>query len=128
MLPSAEFAADNGHHNVVIVDDDPAVLHALKFLLELAGYVVGTYSSAMAFLSDSVARPACLILDQHMPQMTGLELATRLRETGVVIPILLITGAPSPTIVARATQLGIERVLEKPPVENDLVSFVEAHN
>jgi CheY-like chemotaxis protein len=55
---------------------------------------------------------ACLILDHHIPNMTGLELARRLRADGAVVPILLITGSPSPTIAA---ELGIE-VLDKPAV------------
>ena len=51
---------------------------------------------------------ACLILDHHMPNMTGLKLDGRLRANGALIPILLITGSPSPTITARAVELGIK--------------------
>jgi two-component system response regulator FixJ len=112
---------------VAVVDDDPAVLDSLKFLLELAGYSVATYDSAIAFLEDRTARPACLILDHHMPRMTGLELAARLRGEGTGIPVLLITGSPSPAIVARAAQLGIEKVIDKPPTEDDLLRFVNAY-
>jgi CheY-like chemotaxis protein len=62
-----------------------------------------------------------------MPVMTGLELAQKLREEKSDIPILLSTGAPSPAIVIRAAELGIERVLEKPPDEDDLLAFVNKH-
>jgi FixJ family two-component response regulator len=89
--------------------------------------MVGAYASATEFLENPKARPSCLIVDQHMPQMT-LELAARLRGEGVDIPILLITAQPSPAIVARAAQLGIKKVLTKPPTERELLSFVEAHN
>lgn len=118
-----------GNHGnaIAVVDDDPAVVDSLKFLLETVGYSVVTYASAGAFLADDVVTPACLILDHHMPQMTGLELVARLRSAGASIPILLITGSPSPAIVARAAQLGIEKVLEKPPGEHDLLDFVNAH-
>ena len=112
---------------VAIVDDDLAVLDSLKFLLEVVGYLVSTYASAAAFLGDVATNPACLIIDQHMPGMTGLELAQRLRDDGAAIPILLITGSPSPAIVARAGQLGIVNVLEKPPEEADLLSFIGAY-
>jgi len=112
---------------VAIIDDDPAVLDSLRFLLEVAGHTVATYASAAAFQADSVTKHACLILDHHMPQMTGLELVARLRAAGTAIPVLLITGSPSPAIVARAEELGIGRVLEKPPSERDLLSFVDAH-
>jgi FixJ family two-component response regulator len=49
-----------------------------------------------------------------------------LRNDGAGIPILLITGSPSPAIVARAAELGIVRVLEKPATEDDLLDFVTA--
>jgi two-component system response regulator FixJ len=111
---------------VAVIDDDLAVLDSLKFLLEVVGYAVVAYNSAAAFLDDRVTRPACLIVDQHMPLMTGLELVSRLRQSGAYIPTLLITGASSPTIVAQATLLGLE-VLEKPPTENNLLKFVDAH-
>jgi two-component system response regulator FixJ len=119
--------ADTHNGPVAVVDDDPAVLDSLKFLLELAGHPVATYCSAIAFLEDRVVRPACLILDQHMPTMTGLELAARLSAEGAGIPVLLITGSPSPAIAACAAQLGIEKVLDKPLNESDLLSFVGAH-
>ncbi len=119
--------ADVHRSGVAIIDDDPAVLDSLKLLLDVAGYAVGAYRSAAAFLEDRAARPACLILDQHMPGMTGLELATRLREEGVGIPVLLITAHMSPTIIERARKVGITKVLEKPPAEDDLLNFVDAH-
>jgi two-component system, LuxR family, response regulator FixJ len=118
----------NFHGPVAVVDDDPAVLDSLKFLLELAGYKVRTYDSAMAFLEDRASRPACLILDQHMPGMTGLELAAKMRTQGMATPILLISGVLSCSIIARTDQIGIERVLGKPPAEDDLLDFVKAHS
>ena len=117
--------ANNDHGVVAIVDDDPAVLDSLKILLEVAGYTVGAYASATAFLQDRAARPSCLILDQHMPTMTGLELATRLRSEGARIPVLLVTAELSSKLVACADKIGIERVIEKPLAEGDLLNFVE---
>ena len=61
-----------------------------------------------------------------MPEMTGLELAERLRADSSDSPILLITGSPSPGTSARAAELGINRVLAKPRAEEDLLSFVNA--
>lgn len=112
---------------VAIVDDDAAVLDSLKFLLEVVGYAVATFASAADFLNGLPADFGCLIIDQHMPNMTGLELVERLRRDGMALPTLLITGSPSPAIVARAAQLGIVRVLEKPPEETDLLEFVKGN-
>jgi CheY-like chemotaxis protein len=59
-----------------------------------------------------------------MPQMTGLALAEKLRMDNVDLPILLITGSPSPDIILRADRLRI-RVLEKPPSDEDLLRFID---
>ncbi len=113
-------------HEVVIVDDDEAVLDSFRFMLEAAGLPVATYRSAVAYLDRGTTHPCCLILDQHMPCMTGLELAERLRADGIEVRILLMSAMLSPTIVARATELGVERVLQKPPPEDDVMRFVAA--
>lgn len=115
---------ENGSSSVAVVDDDAAVLESLRFLLELAGFQVATYSSAIDYLERSDISPRCIILDHHMPKMTGLELTARLRADGNQVPILLITSFPSPAIVARAAEIGIARVLDKPPTEDDLINFV----
>lgn len=117
----------NHMSTVVIVDDDPAVLDSLRFLLETAGHRVATYRSAETFLADCGTPPTCLILNQHMPQMTGLDLAAELHAAGRPTHILLITASASPAVVTRAAQLCIEKVLEKPLHEDDLLSFVDAH-
>lgn len=114
--------------DVAIIDDDPAVLDSLKLLLESAGHAVRSYTSAAAFLRDVGAHPSCLVLDQNMPQMTGLELIDWLHRHAIAIPILLITGFPSPVTESRATALGVEKVLGKPVRERDLLNFVNAHS
>jgi two-component system, LuxR family, response regulator FixJ len=112
---------------VAVIDDDPAVLESLRFLLEVEGHRVVTYASAAEFLRSQAVRPCCLILDHHMPQMTGLELAAHLRSERAGIPVLLITGSPSPAIITRATELGVQKVLDKPPEDDELLQFVELH-
>jgi FixJ family two-component response regulator len=110
---------------VAIVDDDSAVRDSLSFLLDTMWYPSETFASAAEFLNAQLAQVACLIIDHHMPQMTGLELAEKLRADGSSIRILLITGSPSPEIVSRAAALDV-KVLEKPPSEEDLAAFIEA--
>jgi two-component system, LuxR family, response regulator FixJ len=111
-------------HTVAIVDDDEAVRDSLQFLLGTAGHVTETFASAAEFLDAEMRHLACLILDHHMPHMTGLELLERLRDLGVGIPVALIAGSPSPAVAAQAAALGVERVLEKPLTEHDLLAFV----
>jgi len=112
---------------IALVDDDAAVRDSMRFLLEIAGHRIQDYVSAGDFLARcEIARVTGLILDHHMPMMTGLELAAQLRQQGWRFPILLITGSPSPAIVTRAAELGIEKVLEKPPSEAELLHFVDS--
>jgi FixJ family two-component response regulator len=110
---------------VAVVDDDDAVRESLRFLLEAAGFPVSVYASAAEFLNT--ANPdeiGCLVLDQHMPQQTGLQLVTRLRGDGTDLPIALITGSPSPDLIERAKHLGVQMVLEKPLADDVLLDFV----
>jgi len=61
--------------------------------------------------------------------MTGLELVERLRADGDSVPILLITGSDSTAaIAARASKLGVVKVLSKPPAEQDLLDFINSHS
>jgi FixJ family two-component response regulator len=114
-----------GQGRVAIVDDDQAVRDSLRFLLEIIGHPVETFASAAEFLNADKQHLVCLILDHHMPEVTGLELAERLRADGFGMPIVLITGSPSPAIAARAAELGI-RVLAKPVTDEDLMDFISA--
>jgi FixJ family two-component response regulator len=59
-----------------------------------------------------------------MPDMTGLDLAARLRAEGNPMPIMLVTGAPSRAVYERAAQLGIDDLLGKPYDETDLLTFI----
>jgi len=118
---------NGSHHPVAVVDDDEAVRDSLRFLLETAGYSVATYGSAAQFLE--LAMPgdfSCLVLDQHMPDITGLQLAARLHCQGARLPIVLITGSPSPDLARVAHDAGVTRVMEKPLDDEALLAFVAA--
>jgi FixJ family two-component response regulator len=97
---------------VAIVDGDDAVLDSFRLLLEVAGRPAQVFTSAAYFPQANVRYFGCIILDYHMPHMTGLQLVERLHADGSGIPIMPVTGSPSPAILARAAELGIERILE----------------
>jgi FixJ family two-component response regulator len=109
---------------VAIVDDNEALLNSLKSVLDMYGFKVMAYATASSFFEDRVTRPACLIVDQNMPGMKGLDLVARLRQEGNQIPVLLTTGLPTSDIVENAARLGIERVSAKPTEVDDLLTFV----
>jgi two-component system, LuxR family, response regulator FixJ len=110
--------------------DDHAVCKSLAFLLTLTGNQVADDALADAFLQrGDLNRVSGLILDHRMAHVTGLELAAgcRLPATGWgwQLPVLLVTGVPSPAIAARAAELGITNVLEKPSGEADIMAFID---
>jgi FixJ family two-component response regulator len=112
---------------MAIIDDNVAILDAIKFVLEIKGYTVLAYDSAAAFLGDEAASPACLVIDQNMPGMKGLDLVARLRREGNEIPVLLTTGLLTSDILAAAAELEVETVLEKPVEPGALLTFVSQH-
>jgi two-component system, LuxR family, response regulator FixJ len=100
---------------VCVVDDDNWVCDSLSILLETYGFGVRTYPSGTAFLTDEARRDAsCLIVDQHMPGLGGLDLVAELRRREVALPTILITGRLDAAISRRATDLGVLAILEKP--------------
>jgi len=115
------------HRLVAVVDDDDAVRDSLRFLLEIAGYQVATFSSAIQFMREApIDELACLILDQHMPDQTGLQLVSQLRNSGADdLPIALISGSPSPDMIRLARELRVDKVLEKPLNDDDLLVFIQ---
>jgi FixJ family two-component response regulator len=107
--------ADGDLNIVGIVDDDGDVRDVLDALLEQAGHTVRTYRSAQQFLDDpDLGDVACLVVDQNMPGMTGLDLLRAVDASGRTIPSLLITGAPDAHLTAQARGLGAIEVFAKP--------------
>ena len=100
---------------VAIVDDDGDVRDVLDALLESAGHTVRTYTSGRQLLDDpELSEIACLVVDQNMPQMSGLDLLRALDAAGRTIPSLLITGLPDAAVAAEARRLGALEVMTKP--------------
>jgi two-component system response regulator FixJ len=100
---------------IIIIDDDAAVRDSLKTLLSIGHDDVRDFPSCRGFLADY--RPESgdtLILDIHLPEMSGLELMEQLAARGIRIPVILITGRPDEKIRGRAAALGAIALLDKP--------------
>jgi len=112
---------------ICVIDDDESVCDSLMVLLEAYGLQVLAYASGAEFLADERHRQAgCLVIDQHMPGMEGLEVITALHREGNLVPTVLITGRLDAGIPKRASKLGVIAVLEKPPAATRLVELVRA--
>ena len=108
---------------ILLVDDDAAVRNALKFSLEMEGFSVRLYPTPEALLAEhDLPVGGCLVVDYRMPEIDGLELVERLRNRGVTLPVLLISGRVTRFLRERASGLGIRDVLEKPL--SDLVGSI----
>jgi two-component system response regulator FixJ len=111
---------------IAVVDDDAAVRNSFKFSLEIDGFAIRTYASAEELLSSgNLGSLQCLVVDQDMPRMTGLELVTALRAQGVKVPALLISGRLTPAVTRQASLAGIP-VVEKPFLGNSLIESIRA--
>jgi two-component system response regulator FixJ len=112
---------------VAVIDDHPDGRNALTLLLRIEGFKVTAYASPAPFLADATARHSCLIVDQNLPGMTGLELVSILRDQGNDVPVLLMSGAIDGAIAKRATELNVQKVMEKPLEPDDVLAFVEIY-
>jgi two-component system, LuxR family, response regulator FixJ len=110
---------------VYVVDDDQDVLGSLRFLLETDGFSVRTFHSGAALLNGiATGRADCFVIDYKMPTMSGIELASRLRNRDIEAPIILITGYPDEHILEKASAAGIHHVLLKPHLEESLATQI----
>jgi two-component system, LuxR family, response regulator FixJ len=127
LQPSQGFViySSSAKPTVYVVDDDFDVLSSLRFLLETDGFDVGAFRSGSALLNAVASNGAdCFVIDYKMPNMSGIDLAKRLRNHGIETPIILITGYPDQDILAKATAAGIHHVVLKPHLEESLVTRI----
>jgi FixJ family two-component response regulator len=110
---------------IAVIDDDASVRRAVQRLLQSAGFTVETFATAREFLdADDWAQTACLVLDIHLPGMSGFELAEYLAVSGVPIPIVFITALDDVSTRARAKRAGAVGYLRKPFDQGTLIEAI----
>ena len=110
---------------VLVVDDDSGVRIALGDLLRSAGFKVQLFASAQELLEEAMPdRPHCLVLDVHLPGLSGLDLQARLVERRMGTPIVFITGRADIPMSVRAMKAGAFEFLTKPFQDTALLDAV----
>lgn len=108
-----------------VVDDDAAMRRSLAYLFDSAGWRVATFESAHDFLDRYDGHvPGCLVLDVRMPLMSGLELQQTLKDHGIRLPIIFLTGHGDLAMAVRAMKTGACDFIEKPCKDQVLLDAV----
>ena len=109
-----------------VIDDDRMIRDGLQSLIRSVGLRVETFASAQDFLgAKRPDTPACLVLDVRMPGLSGLDLQLKLRDDGIPIPIIFITGHGDIPMSVRAMKEGAHEFLTKPVRGQDLLDAVQ---
>jgi two-component system, LuxR family, response regulator FixJ len=109
-----------------VVDDDESIRSLWRWLMESNGIAVQTFATAGEFIGAfQDGGPACLILDVRLPGMSGLELQAYLREKGVGIPIVFVTGHGDVETAVSAFKGGAVDFIQKPFSYRDVLSIIK---
>jgi FixJ family two-component response regulator len=110
---------------VALIDDDESVRKALTRLLRASGHEVQAFASGAEFLASARAEGAdCLVLDVHMPSISGLDVQAALRARDVHVPIVFITAYDDKGLRERALAQGAAAFLRKPLTEQTLLTAI----
>jgi FixJ family two-component response regulator len=110
---------------VYVVDDDASVLESLESLIGCAGWRAATFASAQQFLSQPPGQaPHCLVLDSILPDISGLELQSRIARSQADLPIIFISAYDDVTTTASAMKGGAVEFLTKPFANETLLDAI----
>ena len=106
---------------VYLVDDDPVCLIPMEMLIKKFGYECHAFTGGQELLDAAVAGGSAIVLsDLRMPEISGLDLFTRLRERGIEHPFFLVSGHADPDIIKESMSLGVSGFLSKPVSKQEL--------
>jgi FixJ family two-component response regulator len=110
---------------IAVIDDDASVRRALQRLLQSAGFMVETFATAREFLeANDWPQTACLVLDVHLPAISGVQLQAYLAASGVPIPIVFITAYDDVSTRERVNRAGAVAYLRKPVDQSTLIEAI----
>lgn len=111
---------------IAIVDDEEAIRRALTRLMDSEGMSVETFKGGAEFLESlEIRRPDCVVLDLHMPRVSGFEVLSELSKRSASIPVVAITGRDSNETYERAMAGGARAYLRKPVDGEELLAALD---
>jgi len=112
---------------VFVVDDDGSTRELMSFLMKRNGLAVEVFPDAASFVAAYRAdRPGCLVLDLNMPGMSGLDLQQYLKEQGVLLPVIFLSGRADIPKAVQAVREGAVDFIEKPFDDDVMLAAVRA--
>ena len=111
--------------SVAIVDDEEGIRKALSRLLRASGLEAESYANGQEFLDAAAEhRPDCVVLDLHMPGMSGLQVLRKLKAAGQRLSIVVITAHDEPETRERCIDAGACAYLRKPLEDRLLLNAI----
>jgi DNA-binding response OmpR family regulator len=124
-----KLATEEHQPTVLLVEDFEPLRNAVTSLLVREGYLVlgaATGHDALGVLQNPLSPIDVVLLDICLPDVNGIDLCARLRESHPNLPVIVCTGASSPSEAAQLLELGVHRYFRKPISPEELLASVEA--
>jgi len=111
---------------VYLVDDEAPVRRSLGFMLKTSGYEVEQFESGESFLKAAgQLAPGCVLLDVRLGGLDGLAVQQALKDRGIMLPVIIITGHGDVGLAVRAMKAGAVDFLEKPFEKSAVIAAID---
>lgn len=113
---------------IAILDDDEAILDSIQLLLESERYTARLYARGRQFLAElrDRFRPDCVILDPHLPDISGGQVVRHISASRLQVPIIVWTAQPQSSRAAEVSRTDINVMLIKPVPAEVLIKEIQA--
>src|SRR3954462_11331824 len=120
-------ASDNGHHRVLVVDDEPNIADVITMALRYQGFEVQAAATGRdAIAAVGTFRPHLIVLDVMLPDMEGFDVARRLGAQQARVPIIFLTARDDTDDKVRGLSLGGDDYVTKPFSLEELVARIRS--
>lgn len=113
--------------SVFVVDPNAAIRDALKLLYDAPEVEVSGFEDGASFIDEAAAHAhGCLLVENSLPDSSGLALLSKVRKLRNDIPALLLTSAMNPAHTSLASELGVTGIVFKPFSCQQLINRIQA--